>query len=264
MPSLSFIGTGSGVPTADRFFSCTLLSIAGLHLLVDAGEPCVHSLRDRGSLSEELDAVMITHGHVDHIGGLPALLQGAMLLGRTKPLVICLPYEILAPLRAWIHALYLTEQALGFSLDWRAWKDGEQILFSAGETTVRVSPYANGHLKACYRAMAGADDSLPCNSYSLDVTDGGFRALFSGDLLSADELAPMVATPASVLVSELSHFDAPKLASVLQTARLKALCLVHLSEEEASDREDLRERMEELLPGVEDVFVPDEGEVLDF
>ena len=74
----------------------------------------------------------------------------------------------------------------------------------------------------------------------------------------------MVATPASVLVSELSHFDAPKLASVLQTARLKALCLVHLSEEEASDREDLRERMEELLSGVEDVFIPDEGEVLDF
>jgi len=264
MPTFSFLGTGSGLPTADRFFSSILLFIGGLHILVDAGEPCVHSLRDRGTLVRDIDAVLITHGHVDHIGGLPALLQGAMLLGRDKPLILCLPSEMIAPVRAWIHALYISEEGLGFSVDWRPWGDKEPILFPTVESDIIVIPHANRHLATCYRSLPGADATLPCNSFSLEIVHGSFRALFSGDLSSAAELAQLAALSATVLVSELSHFDAGQLAAVLQSADLKSLCLVHLSEDYSSDREFLREKMEELLPNVGDVFIPEEGEVLDF
>ena len=260
MPSISFIGTGSGIPTADRFFSSSLLFIDGLHLLVDAGEPCVHSLRDRGTLVRDIDAVLNTHGHVDHIGGLPAFLQGAMLLGRVKPLVLCLPSEMIAPVRA----LYLTEEAFGFPVEWRPWVDGEQMLFPSTTSHVCITPHANGHLADSYRSLPGADAALACNSFSLEIFWGQFRALFSGDLSSAQELTHLVDEPSSVLVSELSHLTAGELADALKSAELKALCLVHLSEESALNREELRMKMEELLPKVIDVFVPEEGEVLDF
>jgi len=261
MPSLSFIGTGSGFPSAERFFSSTLVHLGSIHLLVDAGEPCVHLLRDRGNMIGEIDAILITHGHVDHIGGIPAFLQGAMLIERKKPLAIHLPREMISPLKAWIAALYLTEIGLGFSVSWNPWNPDAPALL---EGDVSITSHANKHLVDCYRVLPGADPSKECQSYSLDIKAGNFRTLFSGDLASASELLSLVVNPATVLVSELSHVTIEELVSVLAEADLGTLCLVHLSEDMVGDRSELQGRMEELLPAIKDVIVPEDGTIIDF
>ncbi len=266
--TISFLGTGSGYPSGDRYFSSSLLRAGGFHLLIDTGEPCVHLLENRGSLLRDIDAVLITHGHVDHIGGLPAFLQGCMLRERTKPLPIYLPGEMIAPVRAWIEALYLTEEGLGFTLFWYPWVNGERVEI---QETLSFTPKRNLHLEQCYRTLPRADRDRLCDSYSLEIVAGDFCAFFSGDLASARDLVPLLPTFSgkgvrlvSVLICELSHFRAEELAEVLQEASIETLCLVHLSEDYAEDRSSLRLQMEELLPRIQDVLIPEDGETLDF
>jgi len=265
MATISFLGTGSGIPSEERFFSSTLLHLEGTHLLVDAGEPCVHLLRERGDLLRELDAVLITHGHVDHIGGLPALLQGCMLQERTKPLSIYLPEEMIAPLRAWIRALYLTEEGFGFPVNWNAWKDNTPEII---DEKISIIPHASDHLKQCYRGLSGADPSRPCASFSLEIRRDSFCAIFSGDLSSPQELLTWISKPLTVLVCELSHFSLEQLGAALQAllekTSVETLCLVHLSEEYAREKSEVKIQMEELLPSISNVFLPDDGEILDF
>ena len=259
--TISFLGTGSGFPSADRFFSSTILHLGGCRLLLDAGEPCIHLLRDRNIPIEGIDAILITHGHVDHIGGIPAFLQGAMLMGRRKPLPIHLPEEMIAPLRAWIGALYLTEEGFGFPVLWKAWEHGVPEILDGG---ISVTPHANTHLEQAYRTVPGADPLRPCGSYSFEILQGDFRAVFSGDLARADELSTLLSIPTTLLVSELSHFSPEELGAVLSGAPVTTLCLVHLSEEYVADRSELRVKLEEMLPQIRDVFLPEDGEVLDF
>jgi ribonuclease BN (tRNA processing enzyme) len=168
---------------------------------------------------------------------------------------------MMAPLQAWISALYLTEEAMGFPVSWNAWEEGTMVDFG---NDVSVMPYPNGHLRACYAGKPGDDASRPCESFSLEAICGSFRAIFSGDLASPSELAPLLEGPVSVLVCELSHFRAEELAAVLQPAALETLCLVHLDEDYAMDRGQVRALLQELLPQVSDVFLPEDGEVIDF
>jgi hypothetical protein len=184
-----------------------------------------------------------------------------MLLGRSRPLTIYLPGEMIDPIRSWIRALYLTEEGLGFPLDWQSWTDHGTVDFGAGIT---VSPHSNKHLTSSYLTLPGAENSRRCEAFSLVIVAGEFRAVFSGDLSEASDLSPLLGLPITVLVSELSHFDAKSLAGVLQEADIHALCLVHLLEEYSEGRSQLQELMETLLPDVGDVMIPEDGEVLDF
>jgi ribonuclease Z len=85
--SLFFAGTAGSVPTARRGLPALLLRAGGERILFDCGEGTQQQLLRSVGLPE-LDAVFITHFHLDHWLGLPGMLKTFDLRARERPLSV--------------------------------------------------------------------------------------------------------------------------------------------------------------------------------
>ena len=85
--SIFFAGTGGSVPTARRGLPAILLRAGGDRLLFDCGEGTQRQLLRSVGLPE-LDAVFLTHYHLDHWLGLPGMVKTFDLRDRARPLTV--------------------------------------------------------------------------------------------------------------------------------------------------------------------------------
>ena len=91
---VKILGCGSAPPTRHHLPSAQVLTVAGHHYLIDAGEGAQHSLILEGYKITQLEALFISHAHGDHCFGLPGLLTSMAHVGRTKPLTIVTTAEV--------------------------------------------------------------------------------------------------------------------------------------------------------------------------
>ncbi len=89
-----FLGTAGSVPTATRSTAATLIRRGGERILVDCGEGTQRRLMQSVAGLTDIDVILITHGHADHILGLPGLLRTFALRERTAPLALYGPEGI--------------------------------------------------------------------------------------------------------------------------------------------------------------------------
>ena len=225
MNALTFLGTGPGAPVEGRGHSSALLVAGGKRFLVDAGEPCSRRLKELGVSIESIDAVLISHGHTDHIGGLPMFIQGAWLEARQRPLPIYLPSELTEPLRAWLEAVYLPEKLIGFAIEWRAWETAPSPV-ELGGVQATVSPTTHLH---GLRRLIEPGNTERFLSYSFAFEAEGRRLVCSADLGAAADLEALLSTPCDVLVCELAHFEPEELFEYLGAKAIGRLCLTHLT-----------------------------------
>jgi len=258
--SLVFLGTGPGTPVRGKFFSSCLLRTDEACLLVDAGEPCSQRLAEAGVSPAEIDAVLLTHGHSDHTAGLPMLLQAAWLAPRQKPLEVFLPAELISPLQAWLRAVYLPPELLGFPLEFRPWRGGRPETAAPG---VRVTPFTTTHLQGLRRIIDPSAQS-GFEIFGLAVQCGSKRVVFSSDLGEPADLAAALDSPCDVLVCELSHFSPEELFAFLRGRSIALLLLNHLSPGLAGREEEIAAQARRELPEVGRIQVPKDGEEIFF
>jgi len=88
---LQFVGCGDAFGSGGRFNTCFHLLGDSTNLLIDCGASSLIALQHLGIAREQIDAILITHFHADHIGGVPFLVLDAQFSGRTRPLTIAGP-----------------------------------------------------------------------------------------------------------------------------------------------------------------------------
>ncbi|HEX8136247.1 MAG TPA: ribonuclease Z [Pyrinomonadaceae bacterium] len=89
---LVVLGSGTSVPHPQRAASAHWLETSAGSLLLDASAAAVHRMAQEGLNWVELDAIWISHFHLDHVGGLAPFLFGTkhapQTQARRKPLTI--------------------------------------------------------------------------------------------------------------------------------------------------------------------------------
>ncbi|MGC9309924.1 MAG: ribonuclease Z [Candidatus Nanoarchaeia archaeon] len=76
---LTFLGTGSAVPTKRKNHPSILLRYKDENILIDCGEGTQRQLRKARLNPCKITRILITHWHADHVLGLPGLIQTLML-----------------------------------------------------------------------------------------------------------------------------------------------------------------------------------------
>ena len=218
-----FFGSSAGFPTETRTPTCIGLWRGKALYLLDCGESAaVHFARNKIS-PEALRAVFVSHTHVDHIGGLPMLLQWLQLNQRTAPLTLCLPAEAISHFRDYLDLLFLYPDLLGFDLEYRPIAPGKVY----DRDGLLVEAFSNRHLAHHAERLRREGKGRSGQSFSYLVTVADKRLLYSGDILQPAEIAEL-AGRADLAIVELAHFPPEDLGAALAGATLPRLIATHL------------------------------------
>ncbi len=194
MSEVVFVGTSDAFGAAGRRQAAILLRGPAGSVLLDCGATTNSGLSALGIARDELDAIVVSHFHADHFGGLPLLLLACLYEdGRRRPLRIVGPPGIEARVRA-------AAVVLGHGLEERSWSF--PLLFQelrAGDPAevgpMRVLPFETRH----------QPDSAP---HGFRVETGRGSVVYSGDTGWFEELPARVAG-ADLFVCECTFVRSP-------------------------------------------------------
>jgi len=217
--SVLLIGTGTPLPDVSRAGPSTMVA-AGSHLfLVDAGVDSARNMQLWKVPLEKVDAILITHLHSDHIGGMPDVRLQTWVAGRKTPLKVYGPPGI-ERVVAGFNEAYAIDDTYRTGHHGAAMLPPQGALLVAvpvvipeGTTTTQV--FDTGGLKVtAVRVKHHPAD--PAYGYRFDFA--GRSVTVSGDTIYDEDLA-RAATNTDVLVHEGL---APELVGIMRDEMLAA------------------------------------------
>ena len=92
MVMVRFLGSGDAFGSGGRNQACIQVQTGEANLLLDCGATSLVAMKRFSVEPNDIDAILVSHLHGDHFGGIPFLVLDAQLVSkRTRPLVIAGP-----------------------------------------------------------------------------------------------------------------------------------------------------------------------------
>src|SRR4026207_2359888 len=99
--TVRFVGSGGSFGSGGRFQPCIVVDGPACRFAIDFGTSSLIALAQQGIEPNSLDAILLSHVHGDHCGGVPFLLIAAMRAARrTRPLTVAGPRALRARMDA--------------------------------------------------------------------------------------------------------------------------------------------------------------------
>jgi ribonuclease BN (tRNA processing enzyme) len=219
---LQFLGSGDAFGSGGRFNTCIYVRDNAGAFLIDCGASSMIAMRKFGIDPNTIRAILITHLHGDHFGGLPFFILDAQLVSRRRaPLTIAGPPGLRDRLAVAMESSFpgSTRVERRFATDVREMepRSTHDLL------GIAVTPYEVKH---------------PCGAppFALCVTVDGKTLCYSGDTEWTDGLRE-AAQGADLFIAEAYFFDKPikfhldyaTLARQLPALAAKRVILTHMS-----------------------------------
>jgi ribonuclease BN (tRNA processing enzyme) len=203
---LTVVGCGDAFGSGGRSNACFWLETNKGVVVVDFGASALPALKKLNLDPNTIDAIVLSHLHGDHFGGLPFLLLDAQFLSRrNRPLLIAGPPGTEARLHAAMEAFFPKSTGSKWKYEWKV-----------QEIAVGVETDVIGHSVVTTEVIhqSGAP------STALRISDGSKTFAYSGDSEWTDALLP-IARGADLFICECYN-DAGKLTGHINWETLKA------------------------------------------
>jgi ribonuclease BN (tRNA processing enzyme) len=245
---LTIVGSGDAFGSGGRANTCFWLQTAKCALAVDFGATALPALKGRGLDPNRLDAIVLSHLHGDHFGGLPFLLLDAQFLSRREtPLLIAGPPGTRARLDAALEVYFPKSTGSKWRFQWQV------VEIAPG---VETDVLGHSVLTAEVIHQSGAP------STALRLSDGQKTFAYSGDTEWTDALLP-IAAGADLFICECyayagrmtGHTSWEILKPRLADLRARQIMVTHMNPTVLARREEIR---------AAGLLVADDGLVVEF
>lgn len=217
------LGSSSGLPTGRRFAAGYALTAAGKLFLFDCGAPASTLLYRHKLDPVEVEAIFLSHWHMDHVANLGLFLGQNRLLKRPGPLAIYGPRGTRGKVRRLLSDSFLLPDELGYQLDITNIECNEPYK----EALLQVMYFKTQHLERPKLKTQFGSKAISCGM----VIDGpGWRIVYSGDLTSSQELGPYI-EGCTLLIHEMAHVQPEEVANFAAAAKVPHVLISHLGPE---------------------------------
>lgn len=232
---ITIVGSGDAFGSGGRFNTCFLVESGNATVAVDFGATSLVALKRLGRQPNEIDAIVLSHLHGDHFGGLPFLLLDCQFAARrTRPLTIVGPVGTAARLEAALEVFFP-----GASRN--AWNFPVSVVDLPCRTAHEVSGWSLETREVVHPSGAPAT--------AIRLHDGRRLLAYSGDTAWTEALVD-VARGADLFICECYAFagETPNHLSfaTLEEHRSRldagAVMLTHMSDETLARAEEMAAR----------------------
>jgi len=253
------LGTSASVPTKDRDNTSILFFSNDESILVDCGSAPFKKLDILGILPETLKHVIITHSHVDHMYGLPSLIQSLWHSGHQEQLTIhCLP-ETRSAIDSLLNSFDLLQKEGMFPIEFNVLPGDDMTNFlntngfslyssPVQHTVPNIGLRVEENISGSRKTVVYSSDTEPCDALLRLASSAGTLILectFTSESSSHRGL--------------MTSLEAGRIAS---QASVGKLMLVHL---DPAIHEKIQQLIEEIRTGYEkDLVIPDDMSVFLF
>ncbi len=226
---LTFVGTGSGKTRTDRFHSSLLFSINGFNLLVDAGDGISKALLFAKVDFNSVDAILFSHYHADHFGGIASLFTQMKLTARTERLKFYTHKSLVKPLTEFLATTYLFLETAGFEVEINGFEFDEKFKITHGLNAVAKQ---NNHIKNSHGVDA-ENISFVSSSFLFEIDNK--KIFYTSDVGAPEDLLLFENEKINWLITETTHVTTAEIQAAVEKLNPQKTFLTHIDEEDESE-----------------------------